>query len=129
MNKIIFYLVELSNTDHWIVTPLCYIFSRYLYIQNIVIIIWNVHILLVTNQFWIHSYNLRRRRKSIAEIMTSTVYRALCRVGDRFVYPILPKFAQPAWNHAAGPKTVFFWAPTIKWFVSNWWQHESFVGV
>lgn len=22
---------------------------------------------------------------------------------------------QPAWNHPAGPKTVFFWAPTIKW--------------
>lgn len=31
------------------------------------------------------------------------------------VYPLLPAFAKPAWNHPAGPKTVFFWAPTIKW--------------
>uniref|UniRef100_A0A914CBE8 Mitochondrial pyruvate carrier n=1 Tax=Acrobeloides nanus TaxID=290746 RepID=A0A914CBE8_9BILA len=45
----------------------------------------------------------------------SAVYRAICRVGDKVVYPILPKFAKPAWDHPAGPKTVFFWAPTIKW--------------
>ncbi|CAJ0596382.1 unnamed protein product [Cylicocyclus nassatus] len=43
------------------------------------------------------------------------LYNALCRVGDKVVYPILPSFAKPAWNHPAGPKTVFFWAPTIKW--------------
>ncbi|EYC06322.1 hypothetical protein Y032_0077g1147 [Ancylostoma ceylanicum] len=43
------------------------------------------------------------------------LYNALCRVGDRVVYPVLPSFAKPAWNHPAGPKTVFFWAPTIKW--------------
>uniref|UniRef100_A0A915DEL9 Mitochondrial pyruvate carrier n=1 Tax=Ditylenchus dipsaci TaxID=166011 RepID=A0A915DEL9_9BILA len=49
--------------------------------------------------------------------MSSAVYRALCKAGDKIVYPILPKFAQPAWNHAAGPKTVFFWAPTIKWIL------------
>ncbi|KAH7700586.1 Protein F53F10.3 [Aphelenchoides avenae] len=47
--------------------------------------------------------------------MASVLYRSLCRVGDKVVYPVLPKFAQPAWNHPAGPKTVFFWAPTIKW--------------
>ncbi|CAD5207390.1 unnamed protein product [Bursaphelenchus okinawaensis] len=45
----------------------------------------------------------------------SVVYKAICRVGDKVVYPILPSFAKPAWNHPAGPKTVFFWAPTIKW--------------
>lgn len=33
----------------------------------------------------------------------------------QLVYPVLPAFAKPAWNHSAGPKTVFFWAPTIKW--------------
>uniref|UniRef100_A0A7S0WQS0 Mitochondrial pyruvate carrier n=1 Tax=Chlamydomonas leiostraca TaxID=1034604 RepID=A0A7S0WQS0_9CHLO len=22
------------------------------------------------------------------------------------------------WNHPAGPKTVFFWAPTVKWGIS-----------
>ncbi|PAV57811.1 hypothetical protein WR25_20143 [Diploscapter pachys] len=43
------------------------------------------------------------------------LYQALCKVGDRVVYPALPAFAKPAWNHPAGPKTVFFWAPTIKW--------------
>ncbi|TKR94017.1 hypothetical protein L596_008367 [Steinernema carpocapsae] len=47
--------------------------------------------------------------------MSSALYRTLCRFGDKVIYPILPKSAQPAWNHAAGPKTVFFWAPTIKW--------------
>uniref|UniRef100_A0A914VZ21 Mitochondrial pyruvate carrier n=1 Tax=Plectus sambesii TaxID=2011161 RepID=A0A914VZ21_9BILA len=47
--------------------------------------------------------------------MSSALYRSLCRLGDKHVYPILPAFAKPAWNHAAGPKTVFFWAPTIKW--------------
>ncbi|EPB68941.1 hypothetical protein ANCCEY_11975 [Ancylostoma ceylanicum] len=36
-------------------------------------------------------------------------------MGDRLVYPILPPFAKPLWNHPAGPKTVFFWGPTIKW--------------
>uniref|UniRef100_A0AC34FMC2 Mitochondrial pyruvate carrier n=1 Tax=Panagrolaimus sp. ES5 TaxID=591445 RepID=A0AC34FMC2_9BILA len=47
--------------------------------------------------------------------MSTAAYRAICRVGDKFVYPILPKFAKGTWNHPAGPKTVFFWAPTIKW--------------
>ncbi|PIO72322.1 hypothetical protein TELCIR_05753 [Teladorsagia circumcincta] len=43
------------------------------------------------------------------------IYRALCNMGDKYVYPVLPAFAKPVWNHPAGPKTVFFWAPTIKW--------------
>ncbi|VDM66853.1 unnamed protein product [Strongylus vulgaris] len=43
------------------------------------------------------------------------LYRSLCRLGDKLVYPLLPSFAKSAWNHPAGPKTVFFWAPTIKW--------------
>uniref|UniRef100_A0A7E4UXX3 Mitochondrial pyruvate carrier n=1 Tax=Panagrellus redivivus TaxID=6233 RepID=A0A7E4UXX3_PANRE len=47
--------------------------------------------------------------------MSTAVYRSICRFGDRVIYPILPNFAKPGWNHAAGPKTVFFWAPTIKW--------------
>lgn len=28
---------------------------------------------------------------------------------------VVPKKLQPFWNHPAGPKTVFFWAPTFKW--------------
>ena len=47
--------------------------------------------------------------------MASAAYRSVCRVADKVIYPLLPKFAKPAWNHPAGPKTVFFWAPTIKW--------------
>ncbi|KHN88884.1 putative mitochondrial pyruvate carrier 1 [Toxocara canis] len=47
--------------------------------------------------------------------MVSMLYRSVCRAADRLVYPVLPAFVRPAWNHSAGPKTVFFWAPTIKW--------------
>ncbi|PAA68931.1 hypothetical protein BOX15_Mlig029984g3, partial [Macrostomum lignano] len=41
----------------------------------------------------------------------SAVYRAAIKVADRFV----PAKLQPLWNHEAGPKTIFFWAPTFKW--------------
>lgn len=30
---------------------------------------------------------------------------------DKFV----PAFFEPVWNHPAGLKTVFFWAPVFKW--------------
>uniref|UniRef100_A0A914I3S6 Mitochondrial pyruvate carrier n=1 Tax=Globodera rostochiensis TaxID=31243 RepID=A0A914I3S6_GLORO len=49
--------------------------------------------------------------------VASELYKALCKLGDTVVYPILPAAAKPVWNHAAGPKTVFFWAPTIKWVI------------
>lgn len=38
-------------------------------------------------------------------------YQLLVKTADPFV----PKRLQPLWNHAAGPKTVFFWAPAFKW--------------
>ncbi|KAF6205085.1 hypothetical protein GE061_019252 [Apolygus lucorum] len=41
----------------------------------------------------------------------SVVYRRLIQTADKFV----PQKFQPLWNHAAGPKTVFFWAPAVKW--------------
>jgi len=41
----------------------------------------------------------------------SAVYRNAMRALDK----VVPAKLQPAWNHAAGPKTVFFWAPLIKW--------------
>ncbi|KAK9498305.1 hypothetical protein O3M35_002968 [Rhynocoris fuscipes] len=41
----------------------------------------------------------------------SVMYRSITRFADRFV----PEKFQPFWNHPAGPKTVHFWAPTIKW--------------
>ncbi|XP_014252087.1 mitochondrial pyruvate carrier 2-like [Cimex lectularius] len=41
----------------------------------------------------------------------SVVYRKTVQLADKLV----PQKFQPAWNHEAGPKTVFFWAPAIKW--------------
>ncbi|KAF2883372.1 hypothetical protein ILUMI_22785 [Ignelater luminosus] len=39
------------------------------------------------------------------------LYRRSIAALDKLVPPKL----QPLWNHAAGPKTVFFWAPIVKW--------------
>nr|VZI26993.1 unnamed protein product [Spirometra erinaceieuropaei] len=41
----------------------------------------------------------------------SFVYKALVKAGDR----VVPTAFRPVWEHPAGPKTVFFWAPTFKW--------------
>ncbi|CAL8092663.1 unnamed protein product [Calicophoron daubneyi] len=41
----------------------------------------------------------------------SGAYRALIQVLDKAV----PAKFKPFWDHPAGPKTVFFWAPTFKW--------------
>ncbi|KAG5449585.1 Mitochondrial pyruvate carrier 2 [Clonorchis sinensis] len=41
----------------------------------------------------------------------SAVYRAVISVVDKGV----PSSMRPFWEHPAGPKTVFFWAPTMKW--------------
>ncbi|XP_071537136.1 mitochondrial pyruvate carrier 2-like [Panulirus ornatus] len=41
----------------------------------------------------------------------AAIYRAMIRRADKLVPP---RF-QPFWNHPAGPKTVFFWAPCFKW--------------
>ncbi|KAA0193831.1 Mitochondrial pyruvate carrier [Fasciolopsis buskii] len=38
-------------------------------------------------------------------------YRALIKVMDKCV----PTRLKPFWDHPAGPKTIFFWAPTFKW--------------
>lgn len=43
--------------------------------------------------------------------MASAAYRAL--VGR--VDPYVPAKFRPLWEHPAGPKTVFFWAPLFKW--------------
>jgi len=41
----------------------------------------------------------------------SNLYRFLIKTFD----PLVPQKLLPLWNHPAGPKTVFFWAPTVKW--------------
>lgn len=41
----------------------------------------------------------------------SSVYRTLITVGDK----IVPLKFRPLWEHAAGPKTIHFWAPICKW--------------
>lgn len=41
----------------------------------------------------------------------AVVYRNAIRVLDKK----MPAKLQPMWNHPAGPKTIFFWAPLMKW--------------
>ncbi|KAJ0172138.1 hypothetical protein K1T71_012111 [Dendrolimus kikuchii] len=41
----------------------------------------------------------------------SKVYKTIITAADRFV----PGKLRPLWEHEAGPKTVFFWAPAFKW--------------
>ncbi|KAL9705163.1 hypothetical protein quinque_008681 [Culex quinquefasciatus] len=41
----------------------------------------------------------------------SKIYNGLINATD----PLVPKSLRPLWNHAAGPKTIFFWAPVFKW--------------
>jgi len=41
----------------------------------------------------------------------SVLYRSIIRIGDKYV----PQRLVPLWNHEAGPKTIFFWAPLFKW--------------
>ncbi|XP_059051754.1 mitochondrial pyruvate carrier 2-like isoform X2 [Achroia grisella] len=41
----------------------------------------------------------------------SRVYKGIITVADKFV----PSKLRPLWEHDAGPKTVFFWAPAFKW--------------
>lgn len=39
------------------------------------------------------------------------IYKGIITVADRFV----PGQLRPLWEHPAGPKTIFFWAPAFKW--------------
>ncbi|XP_061195849.1 mitochondrial pyruvate carrier 2-like [Saccostrea echinata] len=41
----------------------------------------------------------------------SRAYQFIIRSVDKFV----PSKFRPLWNHEAGPKTIFFWAPLMKW--------------
>ncbi|XP_026763736.1 mitochondrial pyruvate carrier 2-like isoform X2 [Galleria mellonella] len=41
----------------------------------------------------------------------SRIYKGVISVADKFV----PTKLRPLWEHDAGPKTVFFWAPAFKW--------------
>lgn len=43
--------------------------------------------------------------------LPSRVYQLLIKTAE----PMVPQKLLPLWNHAAGPKTVFFWSPVIKW--------------
>nr|XP_027193802.1 mitochondrial pyruvate carrier 2-like [Dermatophagoides pteronyssinus] len=47
----------------------------------------------------------------MAATLPSIIYRTIIRNVDRYV----PNKLRPIWEHEAGPKTVFFWAPAIKW--------------
>ncbi|XP_033732062.1 mitochondrial pyruvate carrier 2-like [Pecten maximus] len=41
----------------------------------------------------------------------SRIYRTVVTVADGYV----PERYAQQWNHPAGPKTIFFWAPCFKW--------------
>lgn len=43
--------------------------------------------------------------------MSTRLYQFIIRTVDKHVPPRM----QPFWNHEAGPKTIFFWAPLVKW--------------
>ncbi|KAL5273232.1 MPC2 family protein [Megaselia abdita] len=43
--------------------------------------------------------------------IASKVYQSLVGSVDKHV----PSGLRPLWQHPAGPKTVFFWAPVFKW--------------
>ncbi|KAF0293046.1 Mitochondrial pyruvate carrier 2 [Amphibalanus amphitrite] len=44
-------------------------------------------------------------------MVLSAAYRSVVRAADVYV----PNKLRPLWEHPAGPKTVFFWAPAFKW--------------
>ncbi|KAJ8709283.1 hypothetical protein PYW07_009109 [Mythimna separata] len=41
----------------------------------------------------------------------SSIYKSIIKFVDKFV----PNKVRPLWEHPAGPKTIFFWAPIGKW--------------
>ncbi|GJQ68972.1 hypothetical protein Trydic_g6157 [Trypoxylus dichotomus] len=41
----------------------------------------------------------------------SKIYKAVIGILDHLV----PTALKPVWDHPAGPKTIFFWAPAFKW--------------
>ncbi|XP_043496255.1 mitochondrial pyruvate carrier 2-like [Polistes fuscatus] len=41
----------------------------------------------------------------------SVVYKNTIKAIGKYV----PEKFQPFWNHPAGPQTIFFWAPAVKW--------------
>lgn len=43
--------------------------------------------------------------------MASVLYKSVISAADKYV----PGALRPLWNHPAGPKTIFFWAPGFKW--------------
>ena len=43
--------------------------------------------------------------------MASALYRGVVNTVDK----VVPGRLRGLWEHPAGPKTVFFWAPTMKW--------------
>jgi len=43
--------------------------------------------------------------------LPSKMYQLMIKTAE----PMVPQKLIPLWNHPAGPKTVFFWAPAFKW--------------
>ncbi|XP_078578026.1 mitochondrial pyruvate carrier 2-like [Branchiostoma floridae x Branchiostoma japonicum] len=47
--------------------------------------------------------------------MSAVGLRGLIMRLDKRVEALLPQRIRAVWNHPAGPKTIFFWAPSFKW--------------
>ncbi len=48
-------------------------------------------------------------------IILSGVYRSLVGTGERILPNSIKKLIK--WEHPAGPKTIHFWAPMMKWVI------------
>lgn len=46
-------------------------------------------------------------------IILSGVYRSLITTGEKVIPPAVKRIIK--WDHPAGPKTIHFWAPFMKW--------------
>uniref|UniRef100_A0A0R3RHM1 Mitochondrial pyruvate carrier n=1 Tax=Elaeophora elaphi TaxID=1147741 RepID=A0A0R3RHM1_9BILA len=68
--------------------------------------------------FWLHDNLCHLKRLQFRRKQNSPLCQSLPLIGNdskEIIYPILPNFLKNTWDHPAGPKTVFFWGPTIKW--------------
>lgn len=60
-------------------------------------------------------YSLQLSHCYHSSLFVDSRYLILSCIPFKIIYPMLPQFLKSSWDHPAGPKTIFFWAPTIKW--------------
>merc|ERR1712127_991814 len=55
----------------------------------------------------------KNKRILFAMIILSSIYRSLISSGEKHIPTAVKRIIQ--WEHPAGPKTIHFWAPFMKW--------------